>query len=318
MPKNKVQFQVGVSFPEFIKTFGTEEQCSAYLESCKWPNGFKCDTCDSDKYYRYKSGSRTIFQCKACRKNHRLTAGTLFHRTKVPLQKWFLALHQISQSKNSVSALELHRHIDVNYKTAWLIKQKIMQMMYEQDSKYKLKGLVEIDDAYLGGRLEGGKRGRGSENKSPFIAAVETNENRNPVFVKLSPVSGFSYEVIKQWAIDNLEENCDTISDGLRGFSALKEVSNHSVLVTSKAKKEEIESTFKWVNTILSNIKTSISGTFHSLKFDKYGFRYLADLQFRLNRRFDLRKMFFGLISRLCSSCRCFVHKSEFYKLKRI
>ena len=81
-----------------------------------------------------------------------------------------------------------------------------------------------------------------------------------------------------------------------------KEVSNHTVLVTSKAKKEEVESTFKWVNTILSNVKTSISGTFHSLKFKKYGFRYLADLQFRLNRRFDLRKMFFGLISKAMAS----------------
>lgn len=298
MAKNKVQFQIGVSFPEFIKTFGTEEQCASYLEKCKWPNGFKCEQCQGNKCCSYKSGSRTVYQCKACRKNYRLTAGTLFHRTKVSLQKWFLAIHLISQSKNSVSSLELHRHIDVNYKTAWLMKQKIMQMMYEQDSQYKLKGLVEIDDAYLGGRLEGGKRGRGSENKSPFIAAVETNENRNPVFVKLTPVKDFTYKTIHRWALDNLEKNCDTISDGLRGFSALNKVSNHSVLITSKAKKEEIESTFKWVNTILSNIKTSISGTFHSLKFEKYGFRYLADLQFRLNRRFNLRKMFFGLISK--------------------
>jgi len=302
MSKNKVQFQVGVSALEFIDSFGTEEQCVEYLEKLKWPKGYKCDRCEHDEHYQYQSGSRTVYQCKSCRKNHRLTAGTLFHRTKISLRKWFLALHQISQSKNSVSALELHRHIDVNYKTAWLMKQKIMQMMYESDSKYKLKGTVEIDDAYLGGRLEGGKRGRGSENKSPFIAAVETNKKRNPTFVKLTPVHDFTYETVKQWSKDNLEKNCNTISDGLRGFGALKEITNHTVLVTSKAKKEEIETTFKWVNTILSNVKTSISGTFHSLKFERYGFRYLADLQFRLNRRFDLRKMFFGLISKAMTS----------------
>ena len=302
MSKNKVQFQVGFSALEFIDNYGTEEQCVDYLEKLKWGNGFKCEECNHDECYRYKSGSRTVYECKHCRKSHRLTAGTLFHRTKIKLRKWFLAIHQISQSKNSVSALELHRHIDVNYKTARLMKQKIMQMMYEEDSKYKLKGTVEIDDAYLGGRLEGGKRGRGSENKSPFIAAVETNEKRNPVFVKLTPVKDFKYKTVKQWSRENLKKNCNTISDGMPGFSALKEVSNHSVLVTSKAKKKEIESIFKWVNTILSNIKTSISGTFHSLKFEKYGFRYLADLQFRLNRRFDLRKMFFGLISKAMST----------------
>ena len=302
MSKNKVQFQVGFSALEFIDHFGTEEQCVKYLEKLKWPNGFKCEKCGHNECHQYKSGSRTVYECKTCRKSHRLTAGTLFHRTKVELRKWFLAIHQISQSKNSVSSLELHRHINVNHKTAWLMKQKIMQMMYEEDKKYKLKGIVEIDDAYLGGKLEGGKRGRGSENKSPFIAAVETNEKRKPIFIKLTPVDDFTYEKVKHWSQKHLKANCTTISDGLRGFSALKEVSNHTVLVTSKAKKEEVESTFKWVNTILSNVKTSISGTFHSLKFKKYGFRYLADLQFRLNRRFDLRKMFFGLISKAMAS----------------
>ena len=146
------------------------------------------------------------------------------------LRKWFLAIHQISQSKNSVSSLELHRHINVNHKTAWLRKQKIMQMMYEEDKKYKLKGIVEIDDAYLGGKLEGGKRGRGSENKSPFIAAVETNEKRKPIFIKLTPVDDFTYETVKHWSQKHLKANCTTISDGLRGFSALKEVSLHSIL----------------------------------------------------------------------------------------
>jgi transposase-like protein len=302
MSKNQIQFQIGVSLPEFISKFGTEDQCLIHLEQVKWPFGFKCDSCSSDSFGTYQSGSRKIYQCKSCRKNHRITAGTLFHRTKIPLQKWFLAIREISQSKNSLSALELHRHIDVNYKTAWLMKQKIMQMMYESDLNYKLKGRIEIDDAYLGGKLKNGKRGRGSENKSPFIAAVETNKNNNPVFIRLSPVENFTRDSVKKWALQNIELGCDTVSDGLPAFTVLKEISNHKVLVTSKAKKEDVEKTFKWVNTILSNIKTSIAGTFHSLKFERYGVRYLADLQFRLNRRFDLRKMFFGLIKKAIHS----------------
>jgi hypothetical protein len=298
MPQNKIQFQVGVSLPEFIKKFGTEDQCLSYLEQLKWPSGFICDSCKNRSCGTYQSVNRKVFQCKKCRKNHRLTAGTLFHRTKIPLQKWFLAIREISQSKNSLSALELHRHIDVNYKTAWLMKHKIMQMMYECDLNYKLKGRVEIDDAYLGGKLKNGKRGRGSENKSPFIAAVETNKNQKPVFVRLTPVESFTCASVKKWALQNLEPGCDTVSDGLPAFNALKEISNHQVLVTSRAKDEDIEATFKWVNTILSNVKTAIAGTFHSLKFERYGVRYLADLQFRINRRFNLRQMFFGLIDK--------------------
>ena len=298
MPQNKIQFQVGVSLPEFIKKFGTEGQCLSYLEQLKWPSGFICDSCRHRSCGTYQSGNRKVFQCKGCRKNHRLTAGTLFHRTKIPLQKWFLAIREISQSKNSLSALELHRHIDVNYKTAWLMKHKIMQMMYECDLNYKLKGRVEIDDAYLGGKLKNGKRGRGSENKSPFIAAVETNKDKKPIFVRLTPVASFTCTSVKKWALQNLEPNCHTVSDGLPAFNALREISNHQVLVTSRAKEEDIETTFKWVNTILSNVKTAIAGTFHSLNFERYGVRYLADLQFRINRRFNLRQMFFGLIDK--------------------
>jgi transposase-like protein len=303
MSKNKIQLQIGLSEPEFIDRFGREEQCVAYLEKLKWPNGFTCEACSEKRYGLYQSGTRQIYQCCNCRKNHRLTAGTLFHRTKIPLRKWFIAIREISQSKNSISALELHRHLDVNYKTAWLMKQKIMQLMYESDKEYKLKNRVEVDDAYLGGVLKGGKRGRGSENKSPFIAAVQCNSKNHPIFVKLTPVDNFKYKTVKSWAAENLQRGCLTVSDGLEGFKALDEVTDHIVLVTSKASSEDVEKTFKWVNTILSNVKTAISGTFHALDFKRYGFRYLAELQFRINRRFDLRRMFFGLLEKAVKSC---------------
>ena len=74
MSKNKVQFQVGFSALEFIDHFGTEEQCVKYLEKLKWPNGFKCEKCGHNECYQYKSGSRTVYECKTCRKSHRLTA----------------------------------------------------------------------------------------------------------------------------------------------------------------------------------------------------------------------------------------------------
>ena len=303
MPKNKIQFQIGVSVPEFIEDFGTDQKCEEYLENLKWPEGYICPDCQSTRFGSYRSGSRKIYQCKSCRKRHSLTAGTIFHRSKVRLSKWFIAIHEITQSKNCVSALELHRRLDVNYKTAWLMKQKIMQLMYESDSRYKLQGDVEIDDAYLGGVKKEGKRGRGSENKKPFLAAVQCNTEGYPVFVKLSIVSGFTSAAIKSWAEQNLKRGSRTVTDGLACFNVLDKFGEHRVLVTSRARQSEVDAVFKWVNTILSNVKSSISGTFHSIKFAKYGFRYLADLEFRLNRRFDLRKMFFGLFEKALKTC---------------
>ena len=176
------------------------------------------------------------------------------------------------------------------------MKHKIMQMMYDQDSKYKLKGRIEIDDAYLGGVLKGGHAGRGSENKAAFIAAIETNEEKHPLYARFTPVKSFSKNAVKEWAEANVSPKSHTITDGLACFKALAKFGFHEVHVISKEGHEKIDAHFKWVNTVLSNVKTSLSGTFHSIDFKKYGFRYLADLQFRFNRRFDLSKLFLSLI----------------------
>jgi len=98
------------------------------------------------------------------------------------LTRWFLAMHLLTQSKNNVAALELMRHLGVCYKTAWLIKHKLMEVMRVREDSRVLDGRVEIDDAYLGGELAGGKSGRGSENKVPFIAAVQTTPDGQPQF----------------------------------------------------------------------------------------------------------------------------------------
>ena len=100
----------------------------------------------------------------------------MFHKSKTPLTKWFLAMHLLTCSKNDISALELSRQLGVKWDTAWLIKQKLMEAMFQRNSMYKLDGDVQIDDAYLGGERPGkpGKAGRGAEGKIPFVVAVAT------------------------------------------------------------------------------------------------------------------------------------------------
>ena len=96
----------------------------------------------------------------------------IFEATKLPLSRWFLAMHLLTRSKNNVAALELMRHLGVCYKTVWLMKHKLMEVMRVREDTRQLDGRVEIDDADLGGERSGGKSGRGSENKVPFVAAV--------------------------------------------------------------------------------------------------------------------------------------------------
>lgn len=100
--------------------------------------------------------------------------------TKLPLTTWFLAIYLISQDKTGWSALALMRQLGTSYRTAWLVHQKLMKAMASRDSEQLLSGLVQVDDAYLGGERPG-VGGRGSPNKVPIVAAVATNDQGSPV-----------------------------------------------------------------------------------------------------------------------------------------
>lgn len=288
---NRIQFQPGISLSEFLAAYGTEDQCAAAIESARWPTGFTCPKCGNKTHSSYMRGSVKVFQCSICRKQTTLTEDTVFHSTKLPLTKWFQAMYFLTQTKNNISSLEMKRLIGVCYRTAWLVKHKLMQVMFEQEETTKLSGRVEIDDAFLGGEHEG-KRGRGSENKVPFIAAVQTNSERHPLYAVFSSVKSFSQEVVKQWATDKLVPTTQVVSDGLSCFTAVEKAGCvHQQHIVGKGNKSTKMECFTWINTILGNLKTAITGTYHSFDFKKYPHRYLGEYQYRFNRRFDLAAM---------------------------
>ena len=94
---------------------------------------------------------------------------------------WFQAIYLMTQDKKGVSAMKLHRHLGISYNAAWRIRHKLMQVMMERDREHPLSGWIQLDDAYLGGERSGGKRGRGAPGKTPFVAAVQTNEQGHPL-----------------------------------------------------------------------------------------------------------------------------------------
>jgi ribosomal protein L37AE/L43A len=196
---NKVQFQKGLSMAQFMERYGTEDKCHAAVVALRWPSGFVCPECAETRHCTFERKGLTYWQCSACREQTTVMCGTIFEATKLPLTTWFLAMHLLTQAKNNVSALELKRHLGVRYKTAWLLKHKLMQVMSEREESRQLDGRVEIDDAYLGGELPGGKSGRGSQNKVSFIAAVQTTETGQPLKVCLKKLE-FTKQAIAEWA----------------------------------------------------------------------------------------------------------------------
>jgi hypothetical protein len=221
-----------------------------------------------------------------------LTEGTIFHATKLPLTRWFQAMYFLSQTKNNVSILELKRLVGLSYPAAWRLKHKLMQVMFERESTTRLSGRVEIDDAYLGGELPGGKAGRGSENKVPFIAAVQTNPQNHPLYVVFTRVKAFSHDEVARWAMGSLAPATTVVSDGLWCFQSVTAAGcTQQREVVGQGRRSTDMDCFTWVNTILGNLKTAMAGTYHAFDFVKYAHRYLGEYQYRFNRRFDLARL---------------------------
>jgi hypothetical protein len=231
---------------------------------------------------------RRYWLCGACRHQCSLISGTVFESSKLSLTRWFLAMHLLTQAKNNVSTLELKRHLGVCYKSAWLIKHKLMEVMRLREDSRQLDGRVEIDDAYLGGRHPEGKRGRGSENKVAFLAAVQTTDDGQARYACFS-CQPFTTEAVALFAAKSLATSAQVVSDGLWCFGAVKLIgAEHERIVTGGGPSSVKLPQFKAINTVLGNLKTALSGTYHAFNFAKYAHRYLAEVQYRFNRRFNL------------------------------
>jgi transposase-like protein len=288
----------GLSESEFRRRFGSEEACRAALFALRWGGGWACPSCRHERCAELKG--RAIYQCNRCKHQVSLTAGTVFHWTKLPLTMWFLAIYHLTQSKGGMSSVELARRLGTRQSTAWLMKQKLMAAMAAREAaKPKLSGRIEVDDAYLGGERSGGKRGRGAAGKTPFVAAVETTPERRPRRLRLTVVKGFRKKVVERMAGNDFAAGSHVVSDGLRCWAAvLKAGCKHFPMPTGSGAQAAKWVSFKWVNTTLGNIKTALSGTYHHVS-PKHAQRYLASFAWRFNRRFHLD----SLTERLAWAC---------------
>ena len=146
--------------------FTDEEKARIYLEKIRWPDGSVCPHCGSkEKHYPLhgKAHRKGIWKCKECRKQFSVTVGTVFERSHIPLHQWLLATFLLNSSKKGMSAHQLHRMLQVTYKTAWFMFHRIRYAM-DQKPERRLQGTVEADETYVGGKAHG-KRGRGARIK---------------------------------------------------------------------------------------------------------------------------------------------------------
>jgi len=291
MPMNRVQFQKGMSLGEFLIHYGTEEACERELIKQRWTDGWKCPGCGQEEYSNFRRGRLLYFQCCSCRHQCSVLSGTALASTKLELRVWFLAAYLLAQAKNSVSALELMRHLGVCYKTAWSVKHKLMEAMWHRERPRSLQGTVQMDEAFLGGQASG-RDSLGRKGKVAFLVAVSATEDGKPHQMCVSQQPATSEDMVA-FMLNTLEPGCTVVSDGAPTFryATWNGIALHEPIVTGGGKQACQIPELVAINTVIGNLKTSIGGTYHAFNFRKYAERYLAEYQYRFNRRYDMREL---------------------------
>lgn len=268
-----------ISFFEFQERFQTEDDCFQYLKKLRWSKGYLCPKCGHHEAYFIEK--RKIFQCKNCRHQTTVTVSTIFHRTHVPLRKWFWAIFLVGTDKRGCSAKRLEKLIGVHYATAWLMIHKIRKAMEERDALYKLYNFIEMDDSYFGGSAPG-KRGRGAANKSKVIVAVE-NRGTAPGYAMMEVIESMHSNHLKDFALRVIEEDQAIHTDDYPSYNVL-DVDFHHFGETVKP--HEAMDKLKWVHILIGNAKSFIRGTYHGVSH-KHLQSYLSEFCYRFNRRFN-------------------------------
>lgn len=284
-----------INFLEFQRRFATEQDCYDFLFRQRWPNGFVCPKCGQNKAYYLKNHG--LYQCANCHHQASVTAGTIFHKTRIPLVKWFWMIFFLARNKSGYSILNLQKLLDIGtYKTALLMANKIREAMAHRDTCYKLSGIIELDDSYFGGKNVSGKRGRGASNKSKVFVAVSVKKNK-PQYAKMRVVERLDERNLKKFTSQDLNPHATIRTDGFSSYKTLDK-SGYDNWAETLETPENASKFLPWVHILISNSKAILRGVHHGVS-PKHLHRYLTEFCYRFNRRYSEPTLF----NRLLKSC---------------
>jgi transposase-like protein len=265
---------------EFQGRFATEDHCRRYLVACRWPDGYRCPRCAHAE--AYELDARDLFQCRSCRHQVSVTAGTVLHRTRVPLRLWFSAAYLVTTHTPGFSAVQLQRQLGLGrYETAWTMLQKLRRAMVRPE-RDRLSGLVEVDETYLGG-VEAGRRGgrQRDSDKAIVVGAVEVR-GRGSGRVRLAVVEDLSAASLVPFVEAAVVPGSTVLTDGWQGYAPLRKAYDHRPSTVGDPK--NASKLFPRVHRTFSNLKTWLNGTHHGVS-SKHLPHYIDEFVFRFNRR---------------------------------
>ena len=272
--------------PSFLKRFGTDAKCRAYLVRARWPVGFRCTGCGNDLAYSHKK--RLIEECTACGKQHSILAGTIFEQTKTGLATWFLAIYLVTSSKGGISAMELKRQMGFgSYQTAWSWLHKIRKAMVRPERPL-LSQRVEADETYVGGPRPG-TPGRGAAGKTRVAGAVETGRGqargRRLGRLRLAVVPDVSAKSLEGFLAGAVARPASVATDGWAGYAGIAAAGWRHEPLNLSASWGDAALRLPAIHLVFGLAKRWLLGTHHGAVSSKHLPAYLDEFTFRFNRR---------------------------------
>jgi hypothetical protein len=278
---------------EYFKRFPDEDACWRELVRLRWPRGKKCPGCGQPMGFIQ---TRRLFQCNRCRTQVSATAGTIFHLSHTPLQKWFWAIFLMGTSPKGVSARYVQKQLGIkNYRTAWLMGHKIRQAMLQREGLYKLKGKVQVDEVVVGRQSMENRLKIRKETRSRFLMAIQEGQRGDPRFVTFEELMSYFKEGLLEPIEKRIEKGSTLKSDGNPSYTGAREKGYHLEPVAFEREPDKAKEHLKWIHWLSSNLKRGLVSTYHGC-FPKYRKAYLAEFAYRFNRRHWPRQSFDRLL----------------------
>lgn len=307
---------------DFSKRFDSEEACEKHLRAIREKEGIVCPKCGGKKHYWNKA--KNSWYCSSCMHETTLTSGTVMHGSKLPLMYWFIAIHLLTSTKKTISALEMQRQLGhKRYQPIWEMMHKLRSVMGVRDDKYKLSGTIELDEGYFTTddevtSEEELKRGVGSQRKSKVLVMVESEElgdgeipkggqkSRKCGHLKMQVIPDLKTETFEKETEKAIEYDSTVVMDNLSSHKGVEKKVAASERQTVPGK--DAPKVLPWVHIAISNAKSLIQDMYHGIK-SEYLQWYLDEFCYKFNRMHFGDRLFDRLIIASASYRPSFVHK---------
>lgn len=269
----------------FAPHFQDADKAREYLEALRWTDGPICPHCGciGDHYaLKGKSHRPGLWKCKDCRKQFSVTVGTVFERSKIPLNKWLMAVHLMCASKKAISSHQIHRMLGVTYKSAWFMTHRIREAMTSGNTGLLGSGggTVEVDETYWGNNGKQRKGARGYQHKMKVVSLVERGGEKRSMVVPA--VTG---KTLREVLNKHVCKSAHLMTDEHSGYTkAGREYASHGVTRHSVGQYVDGINHSNTVESSFSLLKRGLIGTFHHVG-EQHLQRYVTEFDFRWNRR---------------------------------